>query len=76
MCLSLDRYKDNSSQNLLEVHDMSNGTSFLAESLGGKVYENELLDCSDDNSVSQNDFDSDSRSHSPNIDTELNPIDD
>ena len=73
---SYKRYKDNSSQNLLDVHDINNSSAFLAESLGGKAYENELLDCSDDNSMSQNEFDSDSRSHSPNIDTDLNPIDD
>ena len=60
---------------MLDVHDMNNSSAFLAESLGGKVYENELLDCSDDNSISQNEFDSDSRSHSPIIDTDLNPID-
>jgi hypothetical protein len=70
----MNRYKDNTGQNLLEAHDINNANAFLPDSLNPKLY-NEMMDCSD-NSNSQNEFDSDSRSHSPNIDHSLNPIDD
>ena len=67
------RYKDNGGQSMVDVHDM-NSNAFLGDSLSGKVYVKDMD--SSDNSVSPNEFDSDSRSHSPNMETELNPIDD
>jgi hypothetical protein len=71
----MNRYKDSSGQNLLEAHDINNPNAFLPDSLNSKLYHSEMIDCSD-NSNSQNEFDSDSRSHSPNIDHSLNPVDD
>ncbi|XP_054166088.1 transcription factor Sox-6-like [Oppia nitens] len=68
-------YKDNNSQNVLEAHDMTNTNPFINDN---KNFDNELMDEIDgsDNSMSHNEYDSDSGSHSPNIDINMNRVDD